>query len=43
MLLAAQQGNLTGPVYNLALALCAINTLVVAFYLWRIWFAKARS
>jgi hypothetical protein len=43
MLLAAQQGNLTGPAYNVAIALCVINTLVVALYLWRIWFPKARS
>jgi hypothetical protein len=43
MLLAAQQGNLSGSTYNVAIALCVINTLVVAFYLWRIWFAKARS
>jgi hypothetical protein len=43
MLLAAQQGNLAGPAYNVAIALCVINTLVVAFYLWRIWFAKPRS
>ena len=43
MLLAAQQGTLSGPAYNVAIVLCAINTLVVAFYLWRIWFAKARS
>jgi hypothetical protein len=43
MLLAAQQGNLTGSAYNVAIALCVINSLVVVFYLWRIWFAKARS
>ena len=43
MLLAAQQGNLSGSTYNVAIALCVINTVVVAFYLWRIWFAKARS